>query len=263
MKTMTWVAMGLVLPALLPSAACGGSKKKQYTVDATATEYSFTMPDEIKAGLVTFNTANKGGLYHEFALAKLEDGKTVDDVNALIASGAQETPDWITDIGGVPVLSPGHSEKLTRKLDPGTYVFICFIPGPDGAPHVMHGMVKLFTATGDSQAKVPSADGTIVSTDDAFQVPAIKAGTRTLELKNTGSKPHEFTLISLADGKSIADVQAWFEAGGQGDAPATFLGGQQTVQPGESMWLTLDLQKGQSYTLVESEDLRTADFTAS
>ncbi|MGN6781509.1 MAG: hypothetical protein ACTHJH_08410 [Marmoricola sp.] len=42
-------------------------------------------------------------------------------------------------------LSPGHWQTLGYSLPAGTYVEMCFFPGPDGMPHAMMGMVRMVT----------------------------------------------------------------------------------------------------------------------
>ena len=55
---------------------------------------------------------NTGGLPHEFAFARVEEGKTEADIKAVIDSG-EEPPAWAEDVAGVPGLSPGQSITAT------------------------------------------------------------------------------------------------------------------------------------------------------
>jgi hypothetical protein len=34
--------------------------------------------------------------------------------------------------------------------EPGSYVFVCFFPDPEGTPHAALGMYELFTIAGDT-----------------------------------------------------------------------------------------------------------------
>src|SRR4029450_8018478 len=108
--------------------------------------------------------SNTGGLPHEFAFARIEDGKTEADVKAVIESG-QEPPDWAEDIAGVPALSPGESITVTRTLEPGSYAFLCFFPAPEGTPHANLGMYEVFTVAGATGLPLPEPDATITATD--------------------------------------------------------------------------------------------------
>jgi hypothetical protein len=47
--------------------------------------------------------------------------------------------------GGMAPLDPGRRGWTTLDLDAGTYMFICFVPDPEGTPHMALGMVHEFT----------------------------------------------------------------------------------------------------------------------
>ncbi len=170
------------------------------TVEVGATEYSFDVPAEVAGGVVQMRFTNTGGLPHEFAFARIEEGKTEEDVRAVIESG-QEPPEWADDIAGVPGLSPGESITVTRTLEPGSYAFLCFFPDPEGTPHANLGMYEVFTIAGDTGLTLPEPDATISATDDELQVPALSAGEQTVLFLNDGTKPHELVLAALEPGK--------------------------------------------------------------
>jgi uncharacterized cupredoxin-like copper-binding protein len=73
---------------------------------------------QAKAGDITFVVRNEGSMPHDFAL-----------------SG--EGPDEKT-----PMLQPGETATLEVTLEPGTYKYICTVPG-----HAMLGMQGDFTVT--------------------------------------------------------------------------------------------------------------------
>ncbi len=84
---------------------------------------------------------------HEAAIVRLVDGATTGAVVEWI-SGGGDGP--ITDrrrvrIDGRP--RPGCSAPGSSSIRgaPGDYAAICFIPGHDGIPHVMAGMLVEFT----------------------------------------------------------------------------------------------------------------------
>jgi hypothetical protein len=220
------------------------------TVDVSATEFAFDVPAEVTGGVVEMRFANTGGLPHEFAFARIEEGKTEADVRAVIDSGG-EPPEWAEDLAGVPGLSPGQSITVTRTLEPGSYVFLCFFPDPEGTPHANLGMYELFTIAGDTGASLPEPDATITATDDGLQVPALTSGEQTVEFENGGTKPHELALVAFEPGKGIKDVDRWFGSGYQGEPPVTFVGGMQTIPAGESVFLGIDLEPGVDYTAVD------------
>jgi len=46
-------------------------------------------------------------------------------------------PEWLTIPIGAGVVVSGDSSIVTANLTPGNYLILCFIPSPDGKPHVM------------------------------------------------------------------------------------------------------------------------------
>ena len=53
-----------------------------------------------------------------------------------------------TDAGGPGALSRTLDQYWTVRLEPGNYLFVCFVPdSADGAPHLMKGMVREFTVS--------------------------------------------------------------------------------------------------------------------
>jgi len=232
------------------------------TVEVGATEYSFDVPEAVAGGVVRMRFTNTGGLPHEFAFARIDEGKTEEDVRAVIESGG-EPPDWAEDIAGVPGLSPGEIITVTRTLEPGNYAFLCFFPDPEGTPHAALGMYEVFTIAGDTGLTAPEPDVTITATDDGLQVPALSAGEQTVEFLNDGTKPHELFIATFAPGKGVNDVDGWIEGGYQGEPPVTFLGGMQTIPSGESVFLTIDLEPGVEYTAVDFSTNSRETFTVS
>lgn len=242
-----------------PSAA---PEEEATAVEVGATEYSFDVPAEVTGGVVEMRFSNIGGLPHEFAFARIEEGKTEEDVQAVIESGG-EPPPWAEDIAGVPGLSPGESVTVTRTLEPGSYAFLCFFPDPEGTPHAALGMYEVFTIAGDSGLAVPEPDATITATEEGLQVPTLSAGEQTVQFLNDGTKPHELFLATFAPGKDVRDVDGWIGGGYEGEPPVTFLGGMQTIPSGESVFLTIDLEPGVEYTALDFQTNSMETFTVS
>jgi len=256
--------------------ACGdddegaGTTEKRKAAPAIRVEgrdYAFVMPDQIKGGVVAMDFVNPGRELHEYSLSRLDPGKTLADVDAVLAKG-EEPPGWVHDIGGVPALTPGARIRITRKLQPGTYLFLCFIPDPRGKPNYALGMKRLFKVAGDSGAQPPPVNGVIVAGEKAFRMPNIRAGRQTLELRNGASKPREFQLFALRPGKSERDAQKFFaplEKGRgfrvRGQAPLEILGAMQSIEPGTSVYLTAEFKRGWRYRLADEENRIEASFS--
>jgi hypothetical protein len=243
----------VVLFVVIVGAGCGGSSDVAEPVKVEGDEYAFVMPDEAEAGVIRFQISNVGDDLHEYALGRLDQGKTIEDVKAFLASGGEDAPEWFTDVGGVPVLSPGEELTLTRELPPATYVFLCFLPAPSGEPHVSLGMLKSFELTGDSGSKLPEPDAVITANGAGYDMPTFEAGQQTIKLRNADDREREFFLIALSPGKSLQDLESFFEKGeNKGEPPATFHGAMQTIPPGSSVFIDMDLQAGVEYTLADN-----------
>ena len=220
-------------------------------VTITATDYAFGGPDTIPAGLVTLRLVNAGREPHQAGLVRIDSGKSSAAVEAAMsAPGAP--PAWTVFVGGPDVVPPGDTANSTQPLAPGRYFLVCFVPSPDGKPHLEKGMFRWLVAR-DASAPAPEpqlpGDVTVTLNDYGFEVaPSLTAGTHTLRVVNAGPQLHELMLLALAPGKRAADVVAWEQGGMKGIPPARPLGGIVGLTPGRSAAFTLTLAPG-SYVL--------------
>ncbi len=236
-------------------AACGGNDSKTNAVELRGDEYAFVFEETIAGGWTTLEFANTGAEMHEFALAKLGAGKTIDDVRRYLAdpeSQQQPPPDWVQIRAGIPTLDAGEEAALTQRLDPGTYVLLCFLDGPDGRSHIAHGMIRSFEVEGDGGAESPVPDATLLL-GASLAAPQVGAGERTLELRNDSDRPSSLFLTSFEPGKTEQDLRRWEEGGLRGTAPARFLGGAIDIPPRTSVYYTITLEEGREYTLLDDE----------
>lgn len=265
----SWItATCLPIAAAAGFAACGGSEaepvlsgaeSKPNTVQISGGEYAYVMPDRMQGGVITMEFSNEGKEFHEYSLGRITDeSKTVEDVKALFSGSeeqaSQEEPDWIQDVAGVPLLSPGQAIAITRTLEPGRYVFVCPLPAPDGRLHSDHGMVRMFEVEGRSGDELPAPDAVVTATGDGFDVPKLEPGRQTIELRNGAPDERGFILFSPEAGKTLEDIGKWGESGFKGPAPATFLGAMQSIPPGTSAFLTLELEAGKPYVFLDEQN---------
>jgi uncharacterized cupredoxin-like copper-binding protein len=255
------LSIGIAIGVGAAAAGCGEDSKPS-SVSVKGTEYAFVMPDKVDGGVVKMDFQNAGGEIHEFALGRLEGGHTAADFLKVLRSG-KEPPRWSKDVAGVPAMTPGAKLSITRKLDPGRYAFICFVPSPKGKPHYELGMVKQFEIEGDSGNELPDTDGTIAAKEKSFEISDLKAGGRTIELKNDATGPREFNLVTLKSGKTRKDTDRWFKAGARGPAPVILDGAMQSIPPGNSVFLGLDLEANQKYFVSDEENHMQASFIPS
>ncbi|MGQ0650614.1 MAG: hypothetical protein ACT4P7_23995 [Gemmatimonadaceae bacterium] len=113
------------------------------------------------------------------------------------------------------------------------------------------------TPPADSSAAVAAAAVpnvvTITAMDFAFQAPdTIPSGVTTLQLVNAGPEIHHAQLLRLGDGKTFADLTAALKTMQPGTPPPPWIteeGGPNPPEPGDTSWVTQDLQPG-NYALI-------------
>jgi hypothetical protein len=267
LKHVTRVALvALLLGGLL--AACGddddgGGATATTTADAatpemviTGNEYSFKAPSSVKAGFVKVTLKNEGKEHHQAQFLRINDGVTPQQLQeaATDTTGAKLLA--ITTItGGVNGIVGGATQSAVTELDPGSYLMLCFLEGPDGVAHVAKGMQAQFTVAAPAvEGSEPKYDFEIVGKDFTFDVPAITSGEHAIEFKNAGPQPHEATLFKIADGKTAADVQAFLAANppgkpASGPPPFADAGGASAIMPNEATFPTINFTPGK-YVLV-------------
>jgi hypothetical protein len=108
-------------------------------------DFSFVVTPAATAGEHLFRINNQGHQVHEVWLAKLGEGKHVNDLLMALAPGAP-AEDWVYQgLGGLTWLEPGAHGYFSAGLEPGSYALICFVPDPTtGQMHFMQGMVYEF-----------------------------------------------------------------------------------------------------------------------
>ena len=225
-------------------------------VTITTTEYAFAVPDTIPAGLTTFRLVNQGKELHHASLVRLGDGKTAADFQAgLVAAMKSHTPppSWMGFAGGPNAVTLGDTAIATQVLEPGSYLFVCWIPSLDGVPHVMKGMMHplVVTAGATPTTAEPSADVTIKLTDYDFQLSRpLTAGTHVVRVESVGAQAHEIVIAALAPGKTLQDFIAWEAGGEKGPLPTgQWLGGVTTLDAGGHSQFTTTFTPG-SYLLL-------------
>jgi len=119
------------LPNNLGMAMSGGDMSK-------AMMGVFAVPSTVPAGEVTFTATNRStDTIHEMILIKVTDLKKP---LPYLAADNKIDEDAAGHLGEVSELDPSKSGSLTMKLDPGTYMLLCNVPG-----HYMAGMWTTIT----------------------------------------------------------------------------------------------------------------------
>ena len=226
------------------SAAADSTATAANVVQVVGEDFRFEAPDVIPAGRTEFKFLNKGPALHHMSLVKLNEGKTVDDLRAALANPGPP-PKWMQEMGGPNAPVPGGEANATINLEPGNYALICFVD-IDGPPHFTKGMVRALKV---EPAKAPSAKTVKADTkldllDYNFKLSSpITAGTRTIEVHNSGPQVHEIELVQLAPGVTPADFMKWMGKM-EGPPPGKALGGIAGMAPGLTEYFSADFAPG-------------------
>lgn len=251
------VLLGLILAACQPIQAPAASstapavetsaEPESATPEATindvtiiAAEYSFEAPESLPAGWTRVTLENQGELPHDFILFKVEEGRTMEDVMAVLA--AEGPPEW-AEFFGAASARVGESNWFAANLTPGPYVYLSFGESESGPPDAAQGMIGTLTVT-EATGPVPDdapieADVSIELVDYQFVINGtFSAGRQVLRVSNTGTELHEIVFFKMNEGMGIEDFMALMEQEMEGEqAPAddeeTPADGEETPADGE------------------------------
>ena len=237
-------------PHVLPATAASRVTLRRdgirsFTV--TATDYAFSAPDTVLAGLTEVRLLNRGTELHHVWLVRLEAGKTMTDLFGVMKPEGP-LPSWAREVGGPNTPGPGGESTAIVRMVAGRYAMICVIPSADGKAHVMKGMAKevivvpATSNTSNANLRI-SATMTLVDYGFRFSQP-LQAGRQTVRVTNAAAQPHEAVIVRLQPGKTPADALAWMEKM-EGPPPGTPIGGTTPMARGEENLITLDLTPGE------------------
>ncbi len=230
------------------------------TMVIEAVEYGFKTMASVPGGLMTIQLKNLGREPHYAHFFRLADGVTTEQYIAALQQALKSRDDAASNadplavqVGGPATTSPGATVTVIQDLRAGQYVIGCFVPNNQGVPHAALGMLLPLTVTAPlgQAAGMPAVNGVITLTDTGFDLPgAIPAGKSMYRVVNGGTKPHEFSLLGLAPGKTAADLKGYFSAPPAGPPPLMNGTGIAGLDPGQSGVIVLDLTPGAYAVLV-------------
>jgi plastocyanin len=234
------------LPASAGQAAAATPAPAANQATFTATDYRFSGPSEIPAGLTVFRLENHGKELHHLVIARLDQGRTLDSLLAALKQPGPP-PAWLRFVGGPNAAEPGAESNASTVMQPGHYAVMCFIPTAAGVPHVAKGMIGSLEVTPSTgpEATAAAPDLIIKLNDYSFDLSApLTPGQHTIRVQNDGPQAHEVVLVRFLPGKSLKDLEAWEKGGEKEPFPAKSLGGISPMDKGESGEFTVTLEPG-------------------
>ncbi len=137
------VAKGMAAGFTVTASANGASMPKAETT-VKLVDFGFVPSRPLHKGRQLVRVVNEAAQPHEFVIFRLLPGKTPADLYQWQMSLQGPPPAEL--LGGTVGLWKGSEALVDVTLEPGDYVFTCFIPdAKDGKPHFMHGMSLPFT----------------------------------------------------------------------------------------------------------------------
>jgi hypothetical protein len=287
---------------LFLATACGNGEEQKSSksvsesvspvVEVLAADYAYQAPDTIQSGWSTLRLINEKGMeIHELGLAKLPDGKHLEDYltdimpawetilqqlqngeieASEIGSSAYELlPNWNSDITYVKSrgkVSPGHTTENSMHLEPGTYMIECWVKDANGRIHISNGMIREITVLEEQNgSSAPTSDYSISLTEQGIlTTEEISDGKQVIsvdfELNDEGQlyydDVHLIRTNNETDFASINEWMGWYQVGGlRAPAPAEFLGGADvygSLPYGGEAYFTVDIEPGEYAWVIHS-----------
>ena len=237
-------------PSLVAATSTGGRAHPDNTFTIAASEYAFDAPDTVPAGVTKIHLTNTGSEVHHAQMLRLDEGKTMADVQESLKAGGPP-PAWLHMVGGPNGIVAGVDAWATMRLTPGRYLLTCFVPAADGQPHVMKGMIKELIVTGTAAPAAMPATVTMRFKDYSFVLSTpITRGTRTIRVRNLAAQPHEVEVFQMQKGKTMKDMMDWLATEMKGGPPPGLpLGGIAGIEKGADATFTMKFVPGK-YALV-------------
>ncbi|GLW63937.1 hypothetical protein Arub01_21810 [Actinomadura rubrobrunea] len=255
-----------VAPARPAAAAVSvPSRPPVVPVEVTADGFCAPGPDPRPPGLVTFRVTTPDPSGHWWALLRLRDGVTLEQVNQEFADSYSPDPAVAlpalraiyrdVDFRGGVSVTPAGPVSVTSHFEPGTYYMsdTALEGATDGCGTGLTHLQR-FRVAGEPRHARPPKVNTVVeaqATDSGqrFVMPGTWPRKASVLLRNRARQPHEVIIVRVVPGTTDADVARYFDALQNGDTsvPDPFretVGGMLAVSPGREGIFQIDLPPG-------------------
>lgn len=225
--------------------ACDGDPYPMLRIEAF--EYGYEHANTVPAGLTRVRLVNRGSEWHEALLVRLADSTASAADYADSARAGVDFPSFARGFGGPGLTLPDDSTDIIVNLVPGRYAIVCWFKG-----HLRSGMVSdlMVVDRGPTDRWPPQEALTLTMLDYAFGLSApLVAGRNVIRIENRGTEIHEVDVFRLKPGMKSEALVAWHAGDQEGEAPGLPMGGTLDVEPGDHLWLVLDLEPGR-YVLI-------------
>jgi plastocyanin len=236
-------------PAASASVEPSASAAAAQDLAITGTDFAFEAPATIPAGPTKITLTNAGKEEHQAQVAGLVEGKTFEDLTTALQGTDESAALSLLALSGGPTgVVPGATGSTAVNLEPGQYVFLCFVPSADGVPHFAKGMIAPIEVTEPaSTAELPAGDAELALQDFAFVgLDSLSAGPHTVSVTNNGPQAHEATIVKLAEGIEASALIPMFTSTEPptGPPPFTSVGGVAGIASGATVTMDVDLEPG-------------------
>jgi len=217
-QVVRW-ATGLMTAAACAGIVTGGGAlalphAQAATINVTIKDTGIRVSGATAAGSVTLVVRNTGTAPHQLIVLKTNSAPS-----ALAMSGKQARETGV--VGKTAKIAGGGVKTLTLTLAPGKYVLLSNLPGD-----YKRGLAAGFTLNGSVAVTPPQQSTVDVSMFEMgfkLSTMTVPHGTVTFKVHNDGQVPHDFRI------------------GGKGT---------ETLEPGQSETLTVDLSKPGPFTFL-------------
>jgi hypothetical protein len=243
------VLLALTLATSLSSMALAQEEAENPVI--AATEDGVMLPaEELVAGIVTLTFQNDTQAPFSPILARLNEGKTMEDFMGAMQQGPAAALAVVTILGG-PEVGAESSAEVTYELLAGDYLLLSF--ASDGPPALLPFSV---TEKQGETGEAPEADVEVSLVDFAFAITAeLKTGEQLWEIANLGEQPHEMFVFRVDDDATLSDVTealttAMMSAeAGPPEMPFETAFAWTPMSPDTRAWVEVDLEPG-TYAVV-------------
>ncbi len=227
-----------------------------------ATEYALDIPATTSGGWTRLTLDNQGLMDHHVMFMRVNDGSTLEELEAALLEPAFEPTFTVSTSVGGPFAAPGGRGSVIAELQPGSYVLICVIPDEAGMPHYALGMQAVLNVTeGDGTGEAPASDATIELMEMQFHNLAAEfpSGPQVWKVDNIGGAIHEMVVVKLAPGFGVDEARALLltppeatpmdhdtatPTGDAAQAPFVVVGGVAPMSPHQTNYAEFDFEQG-------------------